>query len=723
MEPVELINKARKEGRISMTEAESKELLGHYGVPVVEEVVVPNEEEALKQAEIIGFPVVLKGLGAKLTHKTERGLVKLNLINVEGVRLACRDIRKSAGADLEGYLLQPMLNGRREFAAGLLRDGQFGPVVMFGLGGVFTEALGDVVFRIAPITELQARTMTEELLSKKLLGHFRGELAADKEQLTRVLMGLSRLGMERPEVKEVDINPLLVGPTGRVTAVDALVIIGEEDTPVSGESLSEEEMRKKVKETNATLDVMFHPKSLAVVGAKRSIRKGIPRLFGRIAAFGFSGRLYPINPNAEEIEGYKAYPNLVSVPESVDLVIISVPASRVPDALRDCVASGSKNVHIFTAGFKETGEEEGVKLQEEIEKIAREGALRVVGPNCMGLYVPNSRMATWLCASKESGPVAFISQSGGHAQDFTHFATKQFGIQFNKVISFGNAMTLDSTDFLDYLAYDDETRIITMYIEGVKDGRRLLYQLEEINQKKPIIIMKGGVTESGARAVASHTGSLAGGENIWNAVFKQSGAVRVDSLEQMADVAFAFLNLGESRGRRVAVVGIGGGVGVTAADSCAQEGLELPPLPEEIITKIREFTPPAGNMIRNPIDNRMAFADLSLLGRMLDLLAVAQDIDMFIISLHLDWFIGIGEGGQIEKTARYIAESAREHTGGKPLVAVWRQYLPIPEMVDHRINFERTLLKAGIPVYEGLPKAAFVLSKLAEYHEFLRQNK
>src|SRR4030043_2039269 len=224
MEKIDLINDVDGNTR-SLTEAESKKLLNTYGVPVVKETVALTTEEAVTQAGVIGFPVVLKGLGAKLSHKTERGLVKLNLCSADEVKNACLDIQKSAGADLEGFLLQPQISGKRELVAGLFRDEQFGPVVMFGLGGVFTEALGDVVFRIAPFNKIQAKDMMEEILSRKLLGSFRGEAPADTNQLINVLLGLSRLGVERPEIKEVDINPLLIAPDGRVTAVDALVVI------------------------------------------------------------------------------------------------------------------------------------------------------------------------------------------------------------------------------------------------------------------------------------------------------------------------------------------------------------------------------------------------------------------------------------------------------------------------------------------------------------------
>ncbi len=719
MEAFELIDQARKNGQQSLTEAQSKRLLSLYGIPVVEETIVTGEEEAVVQSAATGFPVVLKGLGAKLTHKTERGLVKINLRSAEEVRRAYQEIRESAGRDWEGCLIQPLIEGRREFVAGLFRDAQFGPSVMFGLGGVFTEALRDITFRIAPLNEIQARAMMDEIKSCKLLGAFRGEAAADKDQMLRVLLGLSRLGMEHPSIREVDINPLIVTPDGRVIAVDALVVLNDQNTAMIDQVENHDEIKKKRMEIRAALDAMTHAQSIAVIGAARALRGGFPGMFGCLRNFGYPGRLYPINQKAEEIGGLKTYPSLVSLPEQVDLVIISVPAPFVPDALRDCVASGNKNIHIFSSGFKESGEEQGILLQKEIEKIARDGGLRVVGPNCMGFYVPASRMLTWTVASPESGPVSLISQSGGNAQDITNYTSSRYGIYFSKSVSYGNALTLDSTDFLDYLAHDDDTGIINMYLEGVKDGRLLLDLVTETNRRKPVIIYKGGLTESGARAVSSHTGSLAGGEKIWKAFFRQSGAVPVDSLEEMADVTLAFHHLKKTPGKKTTVLGIGGGIGVAVADNCTRAGLELPELSPVTIKKLREFIPPAGTMIRNPIDAVVAFVQLDLLGKVLNILSTSGEIDNFIISVPLDWLFGMEEGGAyIEKIAAYLAREGRKHTQGKPLVVVWRQYEPSPEIRKWVAVMEKILLPAGIPVYEGLPRAVVSLSKLAEYCAF-----
>ena len=474
-------------------------------------------------------------------------------------------------------------------------------------------------------------------------------------------------------------------------------------------------------DVNHDFKEMFDPKAIAVVGASRSSPvQGWTGMLGCIRQFGFPGRIYPINPNADEIDGLKAYPSLVSLPEPVDLVVMTVQAHVVPDALKDCIASGNKNVHIFTAGFKETGEEEGIRLQREIEEIATAGGLRVIGPNCMGLYVPRARLVTWSPASTESGPVAFVTQSGGHAGDFAKYAAGM-GIHFSKAISYGNALTLDSTDFLEYLADDPETGIIAMYLEGVKDGRKLLRQVREINRTKPVVILKGGLTDSGSRAVASHTGSLAGGARVWDAFFKQTGAVPVGSLEEIADVVLAFLHLAPFDGRRVAIMGTGGGIGVAAADACSREGLDVPPMSAETMRELRSFVPPAGNSIRNPLDVGNVFFEMGLIERALKVIAADPQVDALIISIHIDWMFDLAQGDYIEKLAQYLATAARGHVQGKPYVVSWRCYRSEPGIEKAKDTLHRVLLDAGVPLYHGFERAARALARFAAYHRFQRE--
>jgi len=468
----------------------------------------------------------------------------------------------------------------------------------------------------------------------------------------------------------------------------------------------------------AELDRMFYPKSIAVVGAKRpDPESDFAGMFGSIQEYGYKGHLYPINPKVSEIRGIKAYPNLSALPEPIDLIIVSVPAPAVPDVLRECAATGNKNVHIFTAGFKETGEPEALKLQKEIEEIANNNHLRVIGPNCMGICVPEIRVGTWTEPIKTVGPVSFLSQSGGHAQDFSNYAAK-FGIGFSKIVSFGNALTLDSTDFLEYLADDPKTKIITMYLEGIKNGRKLLTLVKNINKTKPVIILKGGLTASGTKAVASHTGSMAGEEHFWNAFFKQTGAIRAYSLEDMAHTTLTLLRMGETKGRGVAVLGVGGGVVVAVSDACSKARLDLPTFPPRMQKSLRSFIPSAGNMIKNPLDAYPIFFDIEKsFPQTLDLIYNEPSIHMVIISLHMDWM----DPKFVPKLASAMPDVCRDHLKDKPFVVCWRSTRHNSTFKNTGIKLEKELLEAGIPVYRSFEHAATSLSRLADYHFFQHQ--
>ena len=343
---------------------------------------------------------------------------------------------------------------------------------------------------------------------------------------------------------------------------------------------------------NPALESAFHPDVVAMVGVSANAKRDSPWRPGASSfltcyeELGFKGRIYPVNPKAREIMGYKTYPKVSSIPEHVDLVIVSVPARFLAEVLEDCILANAKNIHVFTAGFEETGEEEAIELGRRVREIALRGDLRIIGPNCMGLYVPEAGIGCFDRLPKEHGPVAFLSQSGGHCNWFAHYAP-DYGFYCSKVISFGNAYVLDSTDYLEYLSHDPGTEIICMYLEGIKDGAKLLRQVRKINPVKPVILWKAGLTESGSKAVASHTGSLAGQDKIWNGFFVQTGAVQVFSLEELAEMAMTFLHLKQPKGKKVAVIGLGGGSSVSSADVCSRAGLEVPILTQETQAELK----------------------------------------------------------------------------------------------------------------------------------------
>ncbi len=473
------------------------------------------------------------------------------------------------------------------------------------------------------------------------------------------------------------------------------------------------------------LEAAFHPKAVAMVGVSSEATRGAawsPGGANFVRAYeqlGFSGRIYIVNPKATEILGYKSYPTVSSIPEPVDLVIVSVAARALPGVLEDCITANAKNVHVFTSGFEETGEEEATELGERVRQIALRGGLRIIGPNCMGLCVPEAGIGTFERLSKRSGPVSFVSQSGGHCNWFTHYGPK-YGIYFSKVISFGNAYVLDSTDFLEYLSVDPETKIICMYIEGVKDGRKLLKQVREINRVKPVIIWKAGLTDPGSRAVVSHTASLAGQEAIWHGFFDQTGTVPVDSLEEMAEITMTFLYVKPPKGRRAAVLGSGGGSSVAAADVCSREGLEVPTLAQSTQSELKRFISTAGSSIKNPLDTGFVVRDVSLTAREIELVAADPSIDMLIIMPHLDMVRSDGLD-QVDKLVRYLCDFAIGNPYGKPLVIVFDSFANDPWESKLRSRLKVELPQKGIAVYNSLRGAARALARFSEYHQIQKE--
>jgi len=472
------------------------------------------------------------------------------------------------------------------------------------------------------------------------------------------------------------------------------------------------------------LDNMFYPRSVAVVGASPNPKGwGGTQFVSRLRDIRFPGRLYPVNPKATEILGYKAYPDVPSIPEKVDLVIVAVSAPGVPKVLEDCISAGVKNVHIFSSGFGETGEEEGRRLEGQITEIMRRGNLRVVGPNCMGLYVPASKLAGWGVKPAGVGPFAFVSQSGGHGEILSAYA-QGLGVYFSKMISFGNACGLQVTDFLEYLRQDPDTRLIALYLEGVKGGSGFPRLIKDINRSKPVIIWKGGLTGSGSRAVTSHTGSLAGERRMWDAFFAQTGAIRAGSLEEIIDVVLTFLHLSPPRGRRTLLVGGGGGNSVAFADICGRQGLEIPPLCEKTREQLNAFIRLAGNSTRNPLDVWLVQGDVDLYRRVMELSIADPAIDLAIIDRIVGTF-GIDDDKSEEDSDKanravndFLIGFARERPHNKPLIVTFNTYGNDLRYAAQAMELRREFVTAGIPAYTSLESAARAVARFIGYHEF-----
>lgn len=464
---------------------------------------------------------------------------------------------------------------------------------------------------------------------------------------------------------------------------------------------------------------IFHPRSMAVIGVSGSATTKFGSIFlASLKEFGFKGEIYPVHPKADKILELKAYANVKEIPVDVDFASISVPADLVPSVLKDCVEKGVKAVEIFTAGFSETGEEKKAAIEQEISAIAKESGIKVIGPNCFGVYCPASGL-TLLPGydfPKESGPVAFIGQSGGYATNFCSEGNG-LGIRFSKVISYGNACDLNEVDFLEYFAEDPETRIITTYLEGVKDGRRFFSTLKNVTQEKPVIIWKVGFSEAGSRAVSSHTSSLAGEESIWDAVFNQSGAVRVNSLEELIDTTIAFLHLPKDIGKGISVVGGGGGIGAAGADVFEKAGFTLPAFKPETQSKLRKIYQPAGTGIGNPLDTG---APIPPSRETLEAIAEDPGIDILVLYQFIHF---ISSGGSIEALEDTIAMQAGiKDTYGKPVISVLRPTPADMEMLATEQVWRKAkdrYLEADIPVYPTLERSAKALFNLRKYQSYL----
>ncbi len=353
----------------------------------------------------------------------------------------------------------------------------------------------------------------------------------------------------------------------------------------------------------SNLEYVFRPRSMAVVGLSPDPHgTWLNKVYLQAPLnMGFKGPIYPVNLKGGYIGKLRVYPSLRDVPGPVDYVVSCVPAQHTPGLLEDCRAVGVKVVQLYTAGFSETGQGSGIELQNRLLEIARRGRVRLMGPNCMGVYCPSSGMSYSLDFPKEPGGVGLLCQSGGNATYLIRSGAAR-GLRFSKAISYGNACDLNESDILEYLAADPETKAIAAYLEGTADGRRLAGVLANACLAKPVVIYKGGYTEAGSRATASHTGAMAGSQAVWDGLIRQAGAIRVNSVEEMTDMLVALLRVKRPRGVNACVVGVGGGASVLATDEVETAGLKLPPIPASVRERMQQIIPPAGGMLGNPID-------------------------------------------------------------------------------------------------------------------------
>jgi acetyltransferase len=583
-----------------LSEFDSKELLRGYGVNVTRERLASDPEAAALAAEAIGFPVVVKLCGDRIAHKSERGGVRLGLGDAAAVRQAAAEllslVRPADGPVC--LLVAEMLRGRRELIAGLVRDPQFGPCVMLGLGGILTEALADVVFAAAPVSRRDAQRMIGSLGASHLLTReFRGEPAVDADALVEILVGLSRLARERPDVASVDLNPVIVVGDQPI-AVDALVELQDAE---EGAAASPPERSDEKEQILERFRPLFHPRGIAVTGVSSH-----PGKFGfvtlhNLLRFGYPGKLFALKPDGAEVLGRATYRSVEELPdEPVDLVFVCTPNQANVQLLRDCAKKGVRAAFVASAGYAESGDD-GRALQRELVEVADELGMLLIGPNGQGVISTRDSMCAQIVPPyPPAGRIGVASQSGNLVSSYLNYSVAT-GVGISKAVSLGNSAQTSLAELLDYFAVDPETDVALVYVEGIQEGAAFQRAARRLTRSKPLVLVKGGVGEAGKRAAASHTGALASDDRVFDGICDQLGILRASTIEEAFEWAATLATQPLPRGNRTVVFTSVGGWGVLAADACQAAGLDLIPLPDSIREQIDEWVPARWSR-NNPID-------------------------------------------------------------------------------------------------------------------------
>ncbi|MDA8218485.1 MAG: acetate--CoA ligase family protein [Dehalococcoidales bacterium] len=449
------------------------------------------------------------------------------------------------------------------------------------------------------------------------------------------------------------------------------------------------------------LQAFFAPESVAVVGASRNERGLGHTVLKNILDYGFPGRVYPVNPKADSILGLKCYPDLLSIPDKVDLVLVVVPQPVVAGVMREAVEKGIKGAVIISAGFREVGPE-GLEAEREITRIAHEGGMRILGPNILGIIDTESRLnATFAAAQPEGGNIAFISQSGALLTAILDWAVRE-RVGFSKIVSLGNKADISEIDMFDALRDDATSKVVVAYLEGVTNGVEFRRSASELTRQKPLIVVKSGGTAAGSRAVSSHTGSLAGSEAAYDAAFKQSGILRAASMQELFDVSLAFANQPLPQGRRLAIVTNAGGPGILATDACERKGLHLASFTAETIAELRNHLPRAAS-VYNPIDV-IGDAPADRYEVAIEAALADNNVDALLVLLTPQAMTEIGE------TARAAVAAARKHF--KPVLASF--------MGGNAVEEGIAILKdGGIPNYTFPESAVGALVAMNQYRDWM----
>lgn len=617
----------------SLSEAMSKQLLAPFGFPFTYEAIVDSPVEAGDAADEMGYPVVVKLNGANIAHKTERGLVRLQLADRGAVEQAALQLLALATVS-DGkvqLLVARMINGSRELIVGMVKDPVFGNTAMLGIGGIFAEVIQDVVFAPLPIDKSCALGMIDALKYKSMLQEFRGESAVDADALADALVAMSEACDAHKEIVSIDINPLIVQRDGSLVAVDALVeVLSAANLPTTASTKSQTQHSSRF----AQYDSLFSPRAIVVVGASSH-----PGKFGFVSLHNilsnkFAGKVYATNLAGEVILGIQTVASIDELPmNEIDLAFFCTPASANPDLLRQCAARGIRAVFIASAGYREAGPN-GEQAERDLVLLATELGMVIAGPNGQGVVsTPVSMCAQIVGPYPPRGAISVASQSGNFVSSFLNYA-RQTGVGIARAISAGNAAQTSVGDYLEWFSQDSETRVSLAYIESVNDGKALEASFSRALQHKPLVVVKGGATDLGSRAAQSHTGALASNDKIFDGLCRSTGASRAATIEEAFDIAATFATQPLPKRNRVVVLTTVGGWGVVTSDAIAKDQvLHLVPLPTDLTKALDELLPPRWSR-NNPIDCAGG-ETRDTIPEILELICAHDDIDAVI-------FLGLG---------------------------------------------------------------------------------
>jgi acetyl coenzyme A synthetase (ADP forming)-like protein len=590
-----VLDRVKAENRSALSAPEAKEVADAYGLPVPQEGLATSADATAQLAEKIGFPVVLKIVSPDILHKTEAGGVLVGVENAQAARAGYDTIVANAKkydpkAAITGIQVQQMLpTGAQEVIVGAVTDQSFGKLVAFGLGGVLVEVLKDITFRLAPATRDDALSMLDGIQAAEMLKGVRGSEPVDREALATIIQRVSQLVTDFPEISEVDLNPVFATPKG-ATAVDVRILV-DWNPP-------EPRYRPTQDEIVRAMNRIMRPDSVAVIGASSEDGKIGNSVMKNLINGGYKGKIYPINPKADEILGYKAYGSVKDIPGEVDVAVFAIPAKFVAAALVECGEKKIPGAVLIPSGFAETGNEEG---QLEIQQIGRKYNVRLMGPNIYGFYyTPKDLCATFCTPYDVKGSVALSSQSGGVGMAIIGFSrSAKMGV--SAIVGLGNKADIDEDDLLTFFEQDDATQAIAMHMEDLKDGRSFAEVAKRVSKKKPVIVLKAGRTALGAKAASSHTGALAGNDKVYDDVLRQSGVIRARGLNELLQFARAIPILPTPKGENVVIITGAGGSGVLLSDSVVDAGLSLMKFDPDLDEAFKKFIPPFGAS-GNPVD-------------------------------------------------------------------------------------------------------------------------